>query len=304
MQDISNTLNHLAIIMDGNGRWAKNRALPRTEGHKEGANAVREITKWCAKNHIQYLTLYAFSTENWLRPKKEVDFLMRLLEKYLKNEERTYSDNNIRFKAIGDISAFSPKLRDLIVALELKTAQNTALTQILALNYGAKDEAARAIMKMIDSRKTRKSATPSLRDSHESIAPSLRDLAMPNRGNQKLNELSLQDLASVQSWQFAEFANEVKQPSTKKSPKSSADSQKSKADILAEFESALDTANIPPVDLLIRTGGEMRLSNFLLYQCAYAELYFSKTLFPDFKVAELERIIVDFKSRHRRFGEV
>lgn len=275
MQDISNTLNHLAIIMDGNGRWAKNRALPRTEGHKEGANAVREITKWCAKNHIQYLTLYAFSTENWLRPKKEVDFLMRLLEKYLKNEERTYSDNNIRFKAIGDISAFSPKLRDLIVALELKTAQNTALTQILALNYGAKDEAARAIMKMIDSRKAHESATPSLQDSHESTAPSLRDLA------------------SVQSWQ-----------STKKSPKSSADSQKSKADILAEFESALDTANIPPVDLLIRTGGEMRLSNFLLYQCAYAELYFSKTLFPDFKVAELERIIADFKSRHRRFGEV
>lgn len=279
--------------MDGNGRWAKNRALPRTEGHKEGANAVREITKWCAKNHIQYLTLYAFSTENWLRPKKEVDFLMRLLEKYLKNEERTYSDNNIRFKAIGDISAFSPKLRDLIVKLESKTAQNTALTQILALNYGAKDEAARAIMKIIDSRKT-----------CESTAPSLRDLATPNRGNQKLNELSLQDLASVQSWQFAEFANEVKQPSTKKSPKSSADSQKSKADILAEFESALDTANIPPVDLLIRTGGEMRLSNFLLYQCAYAELYFSKTLFPDFKVAELERIIADFKSRHRRFGEV
>lgn len=268
--------------MDGNGRWAKNRSLPRTEGHKEGANAVREITKWCAKNHIQYLTLYAFSTENWLRPKKEVDFLMRLLEKYLKNEERTYSDNNIRFKAIGDISAFSPKLRDLIVALESKTEQNTALTQILALNYGAKDEAARAIMKMIDSRKA-----------HESTAPSLRDLATPNRGNQKLNELSLQDLASVQSWQ-----------STKKSPKSSADSQKSKADILAEFESALDTANIPPVDLLIRTGGEMRLSNFLLYQCAYAELYFSKTLFPDFKVAELEQIIADFKSRHRRFGEV
>lgn len=293
MQDISNTLNHLAIIMDGNGRWAKNRSLPRTDGHKEGANAVREITKWCAKNHIQYLTLYAFSTENWLRPKKEVDFLMRLLEKYLKNEERTYSDNNIRFKAIGDISAFSSKLRDLIVALESKTAQNTALTQILALNYGAKDEVARAIMKMIDSRKAHESIAPSLRDSHESATPSLRDLATPNRGNQKLNELSLQDLASVQSWQ-----------STKKSPKSSADSQKSKADILAEFESALDTANIPPVDLLIRTGGEMRLSNFLLYQCAYAELYFSKTLFPDFKVAELERIIADFKSRHRRFGEV
>ena len=256
MQNNSNTLNHLAIIMDGNGRWAQNRALPRTDGHKEGANAVREITKWCAKNHIQYLTLYAFSTENWQRPKKEVDFLMKLLEKYLKNEERTYGENNIRFKAIGDISAFSQKLRDLIAHLESKTAQNTALTQILALNYGAKDEIARAIMKMIDSRK-------------------------------------LWRESSVDSGESCE--------STHKSLESTPES---KADILAEFESALDTANIPPVDLLVRTGGEMRLSNFLLYQCAYAELYFSKTLFPDFKVAELERIIADFKSRHRRFGEV
>lgn len=249
MQNIPNALNHLAIIMDGNGRWAQNRALPRTDGHKEGANAVREITKWCAKNHIQFLTLYAFSTENWLRPKKEVDFLMKLLEKYLKNEERTYGENNIRFKAIGDISAFSQKLRDLIAHLESKTAQNTALMQILALNYGAKDEIARAIMKMIDSRKMWRESSVDSGESFESTP-------------------------------------------------------ESKADILAEFESALDTANIPPVDLLVRTGGEMRLSNFLLYQCAYAELYFSKTLFPDFKVAELERIIADFKSRHRRFGEV
>lgn len=272
MQNNSNTLNHLAIIMDGNGRWAQNRALPRTDGHKEGANAVREITKWCAKNHIQYLTLYAFSTENWQRPKKEVDFLMKLLAKYLKNEERTYSENNIRFKAIGDVSAFSQKLRDLIAHLESKTAQNTALTQILALNYGAKDEIARAIMKMIDSRKLwRESATPSLRDSRSESKQSTND------------------------------SHESKAKSTLDSPKHS---HESKTDILAEFESALDTANIPPVDLLVRTGGEMRLSNFLLYQCAYAELYFSKTLFPDFKVAELERIIADFKSRHRRFGEV
>ena len=239
-----NTLNHLAIIMDGNGRWAKNRALPRTDGHKEGAKVVRKITKWCAKHQIRYISLYAFSTENWLRPKKEVDFLMKLLTKYLKREETTYLQNNIKFKAIGDISAFSPKLRGLIESLEAKTAQNTALTQILALNYGAKDEVARAILKMLKRRDLGESSTKS----NESI--------------------------------------------------------ESKHKILAEFESALDTADIPPVDLMIRTGGEMRLSNFLLYQCAYAELYFSKTLFPDFDTAELKAIIAEFKTRHRRFGEV
>lgn len=240
MQEISkpNALNHLAIIMDGNGRWAENRALPRTDGHKEGAKVVREITKWCANNQIAYISLYAFSTENWLRPKNEVDFLMRLLEKYLKREEKTYLQNNIKFKAIGDISVFSPKLRHLIESLEAKTLQNTALTQILALNYGAKDETARAIQKMLKLR------------------------------------------------QFISKPHE------------------SKNAILAEFENNLDTANIPPVDLLIRTGGEMRLSNFLLYQCAYAELYFSKTLFPDFSITELANIIMDFKGRKRRFGGV
>ncbi len=239
-----NALNHLAIIMDGNGRWAKNRALPRTDGHKEGAKVVRKITKWCAKHQIRYISLYAFSTENWLRPKKEVDFLMKLLTKYLKREEKTYLQNNIRFKAIGDISAFSPKLRSLIESLEAKTAQNTALTQILALNYGAKDEVARAIIKMLKKRDSREYSTES------------------------------------------------------------SESPESKSAIQAEFEANLDTAEIPPVDLLIRTGGEMRLSNFLLYQCAYAELYFSKTLFPDFDTAELKAIIAEFKMRKRRFGGV
>lgn len=239
-----NTLNHLAIIMDGNGRWAKNRTLPRTDGHKEGAKVVRKITKWCAKHQIRYISLYAFSTENWLRPKKEVDFLMKLLTKYLKREEKTYLQNNIKFKAIGDISAFSPKLRGLIESLEAKTAQNTALTQILALNYGAKDEVARAILKMLKRRDLGESSTES------------------------------------------------------------SESAESKSKIQAEFEANLDTADIPPVDLMIRTGGEMRLSNFLLYQCAYAELYFSKTLFPDFDTAELKAIIAEFKTRHRRFGEV
>lgn len=230
-----NTLNHLAIIMDGNGRWAKNKGLIRTDGHKEGAKVIRKITKWCAKNHIKYISLYAFSTENWLRPKSEVNFLMKLLEKYLKNEEKTYIENNIKFKAIGDISVFSNKLQNLIYKLEQKTAQNTALTQILALNYGSKDEIARAILKM-----------------------------------QNLNK----------------------------------NAPDSKENIIKAFESSLDTAEIPAVDLLIRTGGEMRLSNFLLYQCAYAELYFSKTLFPDFNTEELAKIIHHFKGRQRRFGEI
>lgn len=232
-----NALNHLAIIMDGNGRWAENRGLVRTDGHKEGAKVIRKITKWCAKNHINYISLYAFSTENWLRPKSEVNFLMKLLEKYLKSEEQTYIENNIKFKVIGDISVFSNKLQNLIYNLEKKTAQNTALTQILALNYGAKDEIARAILKMLD---------------------------------------------SVKNIDFLANLN--------------------KDSIMKAFENSLDTAGIPSVDLLIRTGGEIRLSNFLLYQCAYAEMYFSKTLFPDFNTEELSKIVHNFKSRQRRFG--
>lgn len=225
-----NTLKHLAIIMDGNGRWAKERNLKRTEGHKEGVNIVRNITKWCANNNISYLSLYAFSTENWSRPKIEVDFLMKLLEKYLIKEAQTYADNNIRFRVIGDIDGFSSRLKDLIFDLEDATSKNSALTQILALNYGSRDEIARTFLKL-------------------------------------------------------------------KIPQNS-----SKQEILKLVESNLDTAGIPDVDLLIRTGGEVRLSNFLLFQSAYAELYFSNTLFPDFTSDELEQIINIYKKRNRRFG--
>ncbi|RAX54634.1 di-trans,poly-cis-decaprenylcistransferase [Helicobacter sp. 16-1353] len=227
-----NALNHLAIIMDGNGRWAKERNFNRTEGHKEGANVVRDITKWCAKNHISYLSLYAFSTENWSRPKIEVDFLMKLLENYLIKEAKTYKEHNIRFKVIGDISDFSNKLKDLICNLEDSTSKNSSLTQILALNYGSRDEIARVFLKL-------------------------------------------------------------------KIPKNSTKQEVSKL-----IESNLDTFDIPDVDLLIRTGGEMRLSNFLLYQSAYAELYFSDTLFPDFTSDELENIIDIYKQRNRRFGAI
>lgn len=218
--------------MDGNGRWAKERNLHRTEGHKEGVKVVREITKWCAKNNIAYLSLYAFSTENWSRPKIEVDFLMKLLENYLIKEFKTYKENSIKFKAIGDISNFSNKLKNLITSLEDATSSNSALTQILALNYGSRDEIARAFSK----------------------------INIPKNAN--------------------------------------------KEDILKSLESNLDTNGISDVDLLIRTGGEMRLSNFLLYQSAYAELYFSKTLFPDFTSVELKEIIKIYKKRNRRFGSI
>ncbi|PAF44324.1 di-trans,poly-cis-decaprenylcistransferase [Helicobacter sp. 11S02596-1] len=217
--------------MDGNGRWAKQKGKIRTQGHKKGAKTIKEITTWCAKNNIAYLTLYAFSTENWNRPKSEVDFLMKLLEKYLIDEKKTYLQNNIRFKTIGNIEIFNQPLRRTIESLETETASNTALTQILALNYGSKDEIARACEKIITTNAYAK--------------------------NPDMPQL---------------------------------------------IEAHLDTKGIPDVDLLIRTGGEMRLSNFLLWQASYAELFFSPILWPDFRADDLANIIEDFKSRKRRFG--
>lgn len=224
-----NLPKHIAIIMDGNGRWAKERDLKRTAGHEEGARVVRNITIHCAKIGIKYLTLYAFSTENWTRPKLEVEFLMKLLEKYLKNELNTFLQNNIRFKAIGDLDKFSKSLQNIIKEIEEKTAKNIALTQVLALNYGSKDEIIRAIKKL-------------------------------NEKNLEVNEQN--------------------------------------------FESCLDTYFMPNVDLLIRTSGEVRLSNYLLWQNAYAEMFFTPTLWPDFKADELDDILSDFIKRERRFGGV
>jgi len=222
-------LNHIAIIMDGNGRWAKNRGLNRTEGHRVGAERVREITTYLAKEKLGYLTLYAFSTENWKRPKLEVEFLMKLLDRYLKNELKTYLDNNIRFETIGDLSFFSKKLQKRIEDTKEKTKNCTGLTQILALNYGSRDEIVRAV--------------------------------------KKLNEQKLE-------------VNEQ------------------------NINSCLDSGNFPDVDLMIRTSGEQRLSNFMLWQLSYAELFFTKTLFPDFTEIELSKIIEEFKSRDRRFGGI
>jgi len=220
---------HIAIIMDGNGRWAKERGLKRTAGHEKGVETVRGITTHCGKIGVKYLTLYAFSTENWSRPKLEVEFLMKLLEKYFKSELSVYLDNNVRFKAIGDLSRFSKKLQNIIKDTEEKTSSCTGLTQVLALNYGSRDEITRAVQKL-------------------------------QRKNIEITEQNI--------------------------------------------DNALDTANIPDVDLLIRTSGEVRVSNYLLWQIAYAEMFFTKTNWPDFNSKELDQIIDNFMQRERRFGGI
>jgi len=224
-----NTLKNLAIIMDGNGRWAEERGLKRTKGHEAGAEVVREITTYCA-NHptIKSVTHYAFSTENWKRPKLEVEFLMNLLDRYLKKELRTYQEENIRFVAIGDLSKFSKKLQNTIAVTMEKTRSNTKLDQVLALNYGGRDEIVRAA----------------------------------NRVLEKGESITEETLGN-----------------------------------------ALDTP-YRDIDLLVRTSGEQRLSNYLLWQLSYSELAFTPTLWPDFTPEELEMIIQDFENRNRRFGGI
>ncbi|MDX9742325.1 MAG: di-trans,poly-cis-decaprenylcistransferase [Arcobacteraceae bacterium] len=226
---MNNFPNHIAIIMDGNGRWAKSRGLSRTAGHEEGAKTVREITKYCSQIGVKYLTLYAFSTENWTRPKLEVEFLMKLLERWFTSELPVYLANNVKFKAIGDLSKFSKSLQKTIKDVEEKTAHCTGLTQVLALNYGSRDELARAFKKM-------------------------------SENNLEITEENI--------------------------------------------DASLDTATFGDVDLLIRTSGEVRISNFLLWQCAYSEMFFTNTLWPDFAPKELAEIIEQFTKRERRFGGI
>jgi len=220
---------HIAIIMDGNGRWAKERGLNRTAGHEAGATTVRTITTHCSDIGIKYLTLYAFSTENWTRPKLEVEFLMKLLERYFKSELPIYLENNVKFRAIGNLSRFSKKLQDVIVNTQEKTKHCTGLTQVLALNYGSRDEITRAV--------------------------------------QKLQEKNL------------EVTEE-------------------------NINNNLDTSGMPDVDLLIRTSGEVRISNYLLWQSAYAEMFFTQNFWPEFTANELDDIISDFHKRERRFGGI
>ena len=227
--DNMNALNHLAIIMDGNGRWAKNRTLIRTDGHKKGADTVENIAIYCAKNGIKNLTLYAFSTENWKRPKSEVDFLLNLLLKFIKLKENLFLENSIRFHTIGDLSPFNTQLKNAIANLKDKTKDNSRLNLILAINYGSQNEIVRAV-----------------------------NSALAN--GVKIDEKSI--------------------------------------------SSHLDSADFGDVDLMIRTGGEHRLSNFLLWQSSYAELAFTPTLWPDFDTKELDEIIAKFKITHRKFGAI
>ncbi len=226
---MSNRLRHLAIIMDGNGRWAKERGLRRSQGHEAGVKSVHSVTEYCA-NHpeIETLTLYAFSTENWKRPKLEVDFLMRLLQKQIKQEQPRYQAQGVRFETIGDLSLFSPKLQETLQQTKELTKNNKKLTQILALNYGSRDEIVRSVKRILEA-------------------------------GEELNQESIGRY--------------------------------------------LDTP-YSDIDLLIRTSGEQRLSNFLLWQLSYSELAFTATYWPDFTIDELDSIIDDFKNRQRKFGGI
>ena len=226
---------HLAVIMDGNGRWAKKKGLFRSMGHENGTKAVREIVEACAKLPIPYLTLYAFSTENWNRPKLEVETLMRLLVSSLKKEINTLLENDIKLNAIGSLESLPKKARAELMDVMERTKTNTRMTLTLALSYGSREEITKTIKEI------------SLKVKNNLISPSDIDESMIN------NHLYTHDL--------------------------------------------------PDVDLLIRTSGEHRISNFLLWQIAYAELYFTETLWPDFRKDDLFEAILNYQNRERRFGK-
>lgn len=227
---------HIAVIMDGNGRWAKQHGKPRVFGHRHGVQAVRETTEAAAELGVKYLTLYAFSTENWNRPKMEVGALMRLLVETLHKEMQTLHKNNIRLQAIGDLSQLpEPTYRALLEGIEA-TRNNTRMTLILALNYSARWELAGAARKLAE--------------------------------QVRAGDLHPEDIDE------------------------------------AHLSTALSTAGIPDPELLIRTSGERRISNFLLWQIAYAELYFTPLLWPDFRKQHLYEAILDFQKRERRFGMI
>lgn len=225
---------HMAIIMDGNGRWAKARGLPRAAGHKAGAEAVRRSVEAAREMGIGYLTLYAFSAENWKRPMGEVTDLMGLLTLYLRREIANLHRNGIRFRVIGDRSRLAPDIVDLISEAEERTRDNPSMTLILALSYGGRQEIVAAARR---------------------LAAEVRD------GGRSLDQIDE-----------------------------------------AAFESALYTSGVPDPDLIIRTSGEQRISNFLLWQSAYAELVFVDVLWPDFGRPDIERAIGDYNRRERRFG--
>ena len=234
--NLSDIPNHIAIIMDGNGRWASSKKLPRIAGHKEGINSVREITRVCGNIGVKYLTLYTFSTENWKRPKKEVSALMNLLLNTINNEIKKLNKENVKFTVIGDLTTL-PKttFRGLADGIEL-TKDNDGLTMCLALNYGSRQEIINTVKKIYH------------------------DIKMGEIRVEDINEKILSD--------------------------------------------SLYTKDMPDPDLLIRTSGEFRISNFLLWQIAYTEIVVTKKYWPDFREKELFDAIVDYQSRERRYGKV
>ena len=223
---------HVAIIMDGNGRWAKKRGLPRTVGHKKGVDAVHEAVRVAATAGISYLTLFAFSSENWTRPEAEVNDLMGLLKIFIRRDLAELHQNGVKVHVIGERANLAPDIRKLLEEAEALTRANTSMNLVIAFNYGGRDEIVRAVRRLVKER-------------------------VPGGS----------------------------------------------ADITAEsFANCLDTAGMPDPDLVIRTSGEQRLSNFLLWQAAYAELLFVDTLWPDFDESSLNAAIEDFAGRQRRFG--
>lgn len=228
--------NHIAIILDGNGRWAKKRLLPRNAGHIQGSKTVEKVCSAAWDLGVKYLTVYAFSTENWKRPQSEVDALMKLLHSYLKDCIKTSTKNNMKVRVIGDITRLSEDLQQKIREVEEVSSTNTGLNFTVALNYGGRDEIIRSIRKLA------------------------KDVAEGKMSPEEIDE--------------------------------------------GCFEGYLDTAGIPDPDLMIRTSGEQRLSNYLLWQLAYSEFYFTDVLWPDFDKKDLEQAIEWYNSKERRFGGI
>ena len=234
--DLDHLPRHIAIIMDGNGRWAKRRGLPRTAGHKVGAEVFRTIATYCKDLGIDYLTVYAFSTENWKRPKDEVDTIMRLLKRYLLEAIDTMARDNIRLRFLGDLTELPQELQDLAARTNAISATLDGFQANICLNYGGRDEILRAARQFA------------------------RECAAGERTPEQLDT--------------------------------------------ALFERHLFSAGLPDPDLIIRPGGEKRVSNFLLWQCAYAEVIFTDTLWPDFKKEDLDAALLEYQHRQRRYGGI
>ncbi|MBU1998739.1 MAG: isoprenyl transferase [Candidatus Omnitrophota bacterium] len=231
-----NLPKHIAIIMDGNGRWAREKRLPRVFGHRQGVERVKEMVRAAHKNKIKVLTLFAFSSENWLRPKKEIEVLMRYLDIFLDREIKNMNKNNIRFRVIGSRQRLPQNILKKISSTEEKTRQNTEMTLVLAIDYGSRQEIVEGIKQF-----TRRVIS----------------------GKEKLEHLD--------------------------------------EDTFGDY---LYTAGLPDPDLMIRTSGELRISNFLLWQLSYAELYFPHKYWPDFRERDLEEAIAEYTKRQRRFGAI